>query len=109
MNARYQARTGAQIADGLRLLADVVERDGTPERDFPEQAIAISYGVSTPIAVMDFAAKHGLSLTQPDGSATVWADLPLGEGVDKPERGYTAAYSGAVLLRVVYVPDGDES
>lgn len=110
MSARKRARTGAQIADGLRRLARIIETDGTPGRYIPEQALGISYNVTDPVGVIEFADRHGLKVTHPtEGSETSWAELPLGEGVDKPERGYSAAYSGAVYLRAVYVAPQDET
>ena len=103
MSTNDEARTPVQLANALRYVAALIEQGGTPGRVHAASALEISYQVSEPEYVTEFAARYGITVQYP-GSGQLWANLPVGHGAHGARSGHLASYSGAVVLSVVYVP-----
>ncbi|GAB3166758.1 hypothetical protein GCM10027059_26220 [Myceligenerans halotolerans] len=100
MSAGWEPLTAADIAGGLRELADLVEEHGIPGRHIPEQALTITEIVTSREAVEEFAAAHGLPVRQ-SGTHTK-AVLPTGRIRNEGEN---ALYAGTVGMSVVHIAD----
>lgn len=99
------ALTPADVASGLRALADMLERHGLPDRTHPDQALSMGLYVPRAEDVTSFAAAHGLP-AEVRGTHT---SVELVAGPNPSTYRGPAAFRGAVVLRVSHIAEEVEA
>jgi hypothetical protein len=87
----------ADIAEGLRVIAQMFDQGDMPAKSFPEQALTVQYTVGSEARLRELAARVGVDVEEND--PYVYFHYPIGKGTGE-DFITSPAYRGAVVLSV---------
>lgn len=93
--------TAGDVAEGLRMLAGVLDRYGLPDLDFPEQGVEVNALAESADEVEAWAARFERPVEHRAGQTS--CALPFGRGSSPGSS--AEVYQGAIVFRLTHVPD----